>query len=301
MKSSVVSYPTRGNYGASSWRGNCSGLLIKDLLKHYRPSVFADPTLGSGTAAAVVEELREEGTNIEFYGLDLHSGFNLLKDSLSERIGGSRADFVFLHPPYHHLVKYSGSQWGTEIHPDDLSHCPTYEDFLMKLQLAMQNVYESLKANAAYSILIGDLRKDGKYLSIQSDLIQIAPGRLDGIVIKTQHNCQSDRRAYSGDFIKISHEYLLNFRRDRVVFGMLDTTLNTSRKLEMLSRANWSAIIRHALNKLGGQARLSEIYEVIESEAPQTVRPRPNWQARIRCELQRHFRPIERGVWAIQH
>ena len=80
---SIVSYENRGNYGKSNYRGNCSGRIVKDMLEHYRPAVFADPMIGSGTSGDVVEELRREGAAIEFHGFDLHSGFNILKDSLS--------------------------------------------------------------------------------------------------------------------------------------------------------------------------------------------------------------------------
>lgn len=252
---SIVSYPNRGNYGKSNWRGNCSGYLIKDMLRFYQPRVFVDPTLGSGTSFDVVQEMKREGSSIEFYGLDLHNGFNLLKDSLSQRIGGCRSDYVFFHPPYHSVIQYSASEWETEIHSDDLSICPTYEDFLTKMTVALRNIYESLKSRGNYSILIGDLRKQGEYLSIQSDLLQIAPGKLDGIIIKEQHNCVSSRKFYPNQhFIPITHEYLLNFHKDRLIFGMIDTTLKVSRKLEMLSRANWSAVIQSALTKLGGGA-----------------------------------------------
>jgi hypothetical protein len=37
MKSSVVSYPERGHYGKSNWRGNTSGHLIKDIIEHFQP------------------------------------------------------------------------------------------------------------------------------------------------------------------------------------------------------------------------------------------------------------------------
>lgn len=163
----------------------------------------------------------------------------------------------------------------------------------------MQNIYDSLSANGAYSILIGDFKKNGEYISIQSDLLQLAPGKLDGVLIKQQFNCVSDRKAYGGKFIRIAHEYLINLRRDRVVFGMIDTSLAVSRKLEMLSRANWNAVIQSALKKLGGTASLPEIYEAIERDAPQTVAPRPNWKARVRANLQSYFKNIERGVWAL--
>lgn len=296
---SILSYPNRGNYGKSNYRGNCSGHIVKDMLNQYKPRVFVDATLGSGTSADVVAALNQNGRNIEFFGLDLHNGFNLLKDSLTRRIGGQRADYVFIHPPYANLIVYSGSVWGTEAHPDDLSRCTSYEDFLSKMTVAMRNVYDALAGGGRYSILIGDIRRNGEYISIQSDLLQLAPGKLDGVIIKEQHNCVSDRRTYSGEFIPISHEYLLNFRNDSIVFGMLDTSLNVSRKLEMLSRANWKAVIESALTKLGGKARLPEIYEAIEADAPQTTRPRPNWQPRVRATLQEHFKNLERGVWAL--
>lgn len=44
--SSIASYFARGKYGNNSWRGNCSGLLIKDLLEHYKPDTFGDLAVG---------------------------------------------------------------------------------------------------------------------------------------------------------------------------------------------------------------------------------------------------------------
>ena len=54
---SIASYFARGKYGSSTWRGNCSGLLIKDLLQFYKPDTFADLAVGSGTSIEVAEDL----------------------------------------------------------------------------------------------------------------------------------------------------------------------------------------------------------------------------------------------------
>ena len=301
LDNSVVSYAERGGYGKSSWRGNCSGRLIKDCLGQFRPKVFVDAMCGSNTSGDVVRELNGEGANIEYHGLDLHSGFNAVRDSIAEKIGGKRADWIFLHPPYASMVLYSGSVWGTAPHPEDLSHSATYEEFLMKMRLVMQNAYDALRAGARYSILIGDLRKSGEYTSIQADLQMMAPGKLDSIIIKTQHNCVSDRKNYANsNFTRISHEYLLTFRQDRLMVGFLDTSLAVSRRLGVLSKANWKATIHNAFRKLGEvKASLGELYAAIEETAPDTTMTRPNWKARIRAELQSHFRPIEKGVWAL--
>ena len=301
MFSSIVSYKDRGKYGTPGYIGNCTGRLIKDMILHYRPQTFVDCMVGGGTSFDVIDELRREGSEIEFFGLDLHSGFNILKDSLTKRIGGARADYVWMHPPYFKMLRYSNNQWGNKVHPDDLSQCEDYGDFLSKMVSAMHNIDDATAANGKYSILIGDYRKNDEYISIQSDLIKLAPGKLEGIVIKAQHNCTSDRKTYAKPLIRIEHEYLLNFRKDRVVFGLLDTTLNVSRRLELLSRANWSGVIRAALAKLGGKGQMQDIYQTIERDAPTVVKPRKNWQARVRAELQIQpaFINQERGVWAL--
>lgn len=301
MTTSILSFPERGTYGKSNWRGNCSGYIIREMLEYFRPQVFVDPAEGGGTSGDVSRELKNKGWQIEYIGLDLQSGFNLLKDSLRKCLGTRSADYVFFHPPYANMIRYSGYVWGNKAHPDDLSNCKNYEDFLTKMTVALQNIYEAVTSGGNYSILIGDLRKNGEYISIQSDLLQLAPGKLTGVLIKAQHNCASEYKNYSGKFIPISHEYLLNFRKDRIVFGMLDLTLAASQKLELLSRANWNAVIGAALIKLGGKARLPDLYEIIERDSPKTVKPRPNWQARVRATLQAHFTSVERGVWECPH
>jgi hypothetical protein len=71
-----------------------------------------------------VEVAREMG--IEAHGLDLHSGFNVLKQSILEVVG-KPSDLVLSHPPYHNIVVYSGNVWGRGPHPDELSRCATKE------------------------------------------------------------------------------------------------------------------------------------------------------------------------------
>src|SRR5690625_6535758 len=34
---SILSYPSRGPYGKSYYRGNCTGYIIRDLLLYYKP------------------------------------------------------------------------------------------------------------------------------------------------------------------------------------------------------------------------------------------------------------------------
>src|SRR5690606_12780660 len=80
--SSVCSYPERGPYGKSSYRGNCTGYIIKDFINTYlsrKDGLVADPSIGGGTSVDVAKEL-----GIRFKGTDLHQGFNLLRDDFRD-------------------------------------------------------------------------------------------------------------------------------------------------------------------------------------------------------------------------
>ena len=43
---SLHTKPGRGPYGLANYPGNCSGLLIADLLRYYRPRSVLDPLCG---------------------------------------------------------------------------------------------------------------------------------------------------------------------------------------------------------------------------------------------------------------
>ena len=61
----------RGPYGNPGYRGNCSGLLIRDLLSYYRPKRVLDPMAGGGTCRDVCREL-----GIECFQLRHSHGFD---------------------------------------------------------------------------------------------------------------------------------------------------------------------------------------------------------------------------------
>ena len=67
---SIASYFARGKYGSNSWRGNCSGLLIRDLLQHYKPDTFGDLAVGSGTSIEVAQDLGYTSANTVFSDLN---------------------------------------------------------------------------------------------------------------------------------------------------------------------------------------------------------------------------------------
>jgi hypothetical protein len=52
---------------------------------------------------------------IEAHGLDLHSGFNIVKERILA-VMGKPSNLVLSHPPYHNIVEYSGTVEGRTPH-----------------------------------------------------------------------------------------------------------------------------------------------------------------------------------------
>jgi hypothetical protein len=58
---SIISFPDLGPWGNPSYRGNCSGLVYREIFEFLHPRVFTDPMVGSGTSVEVAREMNIEG------------------------------------------------------------------------------------------------------------------------------------------------------------------------------------------------------------------------------------------------
>lgn len=58
----------------------------------------------------------------------------------------------------------------------------------------------------------------------------------------------------------------------------------------------WRVLVEWSLEKLGGEASLKEIYQLIEPRRNSTNRW---WKEKVRQQLQEHFKPVKRGVWSL--
>lgn len=288
---SIISYPERGKWGDSSYRGNCSGHVIKDLILHFypnsKPKRFVEVFSGGGTGLDVAREL---GITNSVH-LDLNTGWNALKDEIPY---GS--DFVFSHPPYWDIIRYETQRGSYD--PDDLSNVMSYDEFIHKLDKVNAKIYQSLLNGGRHAFLVGDIRKKGKYYSIIKDMTWF--GDLESHVIKVQHNCWSDNKKYANNrFIPIIHEHLLIFKKNEVWAVELKRTVSQSFDLRQFNNITWRDLVQGAIEWLGGKATLKEIYEVIKG-SKKTER-NAHWKEKIRQTLQLHdnFIAVERGVWKL--
>lgn len=292
---SILSFPERGPWGKSNWRGNCSGYVYKELFEFIKPSHFCDPMVGSGTSIEVARDM-----GIEAVGLDLHMGFNILRDSILDRLG-RETDFCCSHPPYGNMVQYSGRVWGSEPHPDDLSLCTDDEDFHQKLQAALLNQREATKVGGVYGTIIGDWRRNGVYTSYQAECIARMPkNEILGVLIKQQHHTMSGLKTYRRMSLPfIAHEYIILWtRKGASTFALLRTVaVEQAQRL----RGTWRSIVRTVMISLGGRASIKQVCERIAQGAPEQMKTNSNWEAKVRQVLNStgEYRNEERGVWAL--
>ncbi|MBV7541929.1 hypothetical protein [Acidovorax sp. sic0104] len=294
---SIYSFPDRGPWGDSKYRGNCSGHVYKELYEQLKPGSVCDPMMGSGTSIEVAQEM-----NIKAFGLDLRLGFDILRESIVERIG-QEVELCLSHPAYGGQIKFSGEVWG-DPHPSDLSRCKDDNDFHEKLHIAMLNQRTATVPGGIYGAILGDWRRNGKYTSYQAELIARMPSdELAAVLIKAQHNTTSARRSYGAmRFPFISHEYVLLFQKPKKVLSMLTDLASMARQQSTRLTSTWKAIVRSVLMGLGGSASLSEIYAKVAEHAPDRLAANPSWQAKVRQTLNSNldcFAPVDRGVWKL--
>jgi hypothetical protein len=195
--------PGRGNYGDANYRGNCSGLLIRDLLRYYQPQAVLDPMTGSGTCRDVCAEL-----GIRCRSFDLLAGLDACdREAFSSSM---MFDFVWLHPPYWRMVRYSDD-------PRCLSNSASLAVFFDRLQCILRNCLDCLAPDGRLAILMGDFRYKGCCLGLPFRTFNCAVDMglwLDvPEIIRPQHGATSSRKEYDFAFIPRLHDVCLVFRR----------------------------------------------------------------------------------------
>lgn len=202
---SIHATPGRGDYGDAGYRGNCSGLLVRDLLQYYRPRRVFDPMSGGGTCRDVCREL-----GAECVSRDVRSGFDAV-DAASYR-GLGEFDFVWLHPPYWKMIRWSDD-------PRCLANAPTLSDFLRRLGAVLRNCRGVLRPSGVLAVLMGDFRDRGRYLALPFRTHAVAEA--EGLelaapeIVRFSHGTTSAaQKEYPVSIIPRVHDVCLVLRRN---------------------------------------------------------------------------------------
>lgn len=195
----------RGPYGRSSYPGNCSGNFIKDVLLYFRPQTLLDPMTGGGTCRDVCRAL-----GIRSVSFDLKGGQDACDPESYRDL--PRCDFVWLHPPYWRMIRYSDD-------PRCLSNVPTLGAFQERMRQLIANCLSVLTRNGKLAILMGDyfdrierrpmpLTHFTKAICLELDLW---PACTD--IVRFQHGNTASAKSYRTSFIPGLHDTCLVMRR----------------------------------------------------------------------------------------
>jgi hypothetical protein len=197
---SIHATPGRGYYGNPGYRGNCSGLLIRDLLLFYRVKKTLDPMEGGGTCRDVCKEL-----GIAYEGRDLRAGFDATRPESFQGLGSF--DFVWLHPPYWQMIRYNDSN------PRCLSNARTMDAFVAALRSVFRNCRGVLAERGKLAVLMGDGKQDGKYLGLPFRTLNAAEAEGFQLaapeIIHFGHGATSSAKVYTTSFIPRLHDVCL--------------------------------------------------------------------------------------------
>lgn len=186
----------RGDYGDPKYRGNCSGLLIRDLVQFFKPKHVLDPMSGSGTCRDVCKEL-----GIRFRSFDLRTGFDAGNVQHFEGLG--LFDFIWLHPPYWKLISYGAD-------PRCLSNAPTLADFTTRLRSVLRNCLNVLAPDGKLAILMGDLKHRGEYCGLPFRTFNAAVKEGFWLaapdIIRFSHGATSSSKSYPFPLIPRLHD-----------------------------------------------------------------------------------------------
>jgi len=193
-----------GPYGDRRYPGNCSGLLIRDLLRYFRPGTVYDPMTGSGTCRDVCKEL-----GIYCWSNDLRQGF----DACGPAKFTDAFAFCWLHPPY----------WRMKVYNDDprcLSRAPTLKAFLERYELLLKNAATAVMPGGRVVVLMGDYcdREAGfvplvywtKKIAFRAGLRQHCTD-----IVRFSHGAGSSKKVYRSSFIPGLHDVCMIFEKGR--------------------------------------------------------------------------------------
>lgn len=315
----VLSFPDRGPWGSSKWRGNFSGWIPASLIYRYDAKSVSEIFAGGGTTSDLCKDLQ-----IPYCGIDLNPNpvrdniiaMDILDENMDLPDAFYNADIQIQHPPYPSIqhVHYANNMWKdtADVATRDIQEM-SWEDGMKAINKAILRGYAAMPFGSYQAVVIGDIRRkvDGKsvFKSMLTDLA--IPGEMVQLLVKMQHNTVSGRNAMYNNtstnkrnFFLIEHEFVVVIKKP----SGYEIAYILPKQYEMDIRdskttATWKDVVYAVMRNLGKESSLDEIYSEIEGHKKTQANPE-NWKAKVRQVLQQLQQAgvtinTQRGVWKL--
>ena len=201
---SLYHHDERGPWGDRRYPGNCSGYLIRDLIRYFDVDRVLDPMMGSGTCRDVCRDL-----DVPCLSLDIRLGHDACSPATFYRL--TDFPFIWCHPPYYRQKLYTSD-------PRDLSQAVSPEAFYERYGRFLANCAGALAPGGILAVLMGDY-SDREFgflpLTYQTKRLAFAAGlRQHGTdIIRFSHGASSSGKVYRSKFIPGLHDVCMLFEK----------------------------------------------------------------------------------------
>lgn len=310
----VLSFPERGPWGSSSYRGNFSGWIPAAIIYRYGAGSVSEIFAGGGTTSDLCRDLE-----IPYCGIDLNPApvrnniltMDIMDEESELPDAFYEADLQMIHPPYpciNHL-HYSNSMWmdTKNMASHDIQEM-SWEKGMLSVNRAILRGYAAMPAGSYQAVVVGDIRRKVNGKSIfKSMLSELAiPGEMVQILIKMQHNTMSGRTGnYANQrnaFFMIEHEYVVVIKKpsDYEIAYLLPQ--NHQCDIRDSATATWKDVVMTVVREFGKEVSNETLYNALKNHSK--CKNNKNYEAKIRQTLQKLAASgvlfhTGRGTWKI--
>lgn len=291
--STVLSFESRGLWGDSRYRGNCSGWIPAYFINKFDAKKVAEVFAGSGTTYDVCKDM-----GVEYVGIDLNPNpprdkiisMDIMDDSLELPDGFYDADMTFLHPPYPSIngIHYTNHMWkdtnGICISKDIQEM--DFETGMRCVNHAIIRTYNAMPTGAYEVCLVGEIRTNGQYHSMMQNLA--IPGILHQIYVKVQHNTTSGRRMYAygkSDFALTGHEMIAVIKKPSGFEIAYTVPKQYKMDIRDSNMATWKDVVMNVIRNIHGIITNEMVYDALKGH--KRIQNNLNYKAKVRQTLQK--------------